>query len=100
MPSIDVLDAQFEASRIDEGLCNSFNEDEMAMATERDRAVLQALTTYSPLHGVMVRRFVEGSNEEERAAAAAAAAFFRRGAGPLQPGDPDGAWLPTVEDID
>ena len=34
------------------------------------------------------------------AATAVKEAFFRRGGGPLQPPVEDGAWLPTVEDID
>jgi len=46
LPSINVLDAQFEASRIDEGLHHAYNEDEMATARARDGAVLQALTSH------------------------------------------------------
>jgi len=48
----------------------------------------------------MIRRFPLSSTEEETAATAVKEAFFRRGGDPLQPPVEDGAWLPTVEDID
>ena len=51
---------------------------------------------------LMVRRFPLSSTEEETAATAVKlkVAYSRRGGGPLQPPVEDGAWLPTVEDID